>query len=502
MTDKMTSTITLSTILVVVSLLNISSCQKADSPVVVCYIASWSVYRKGQGKFSVEDIDPTLCTHLVYAFAGLNSTTNSIYSLDPHYDITNGAYRRAIALKKRNPSLQVTIAVGGWTEGSANYSAMARDVTKRKQFIDSVIAFIKEHKFDGLDLDWEYPGSRGGSKDDKENFVKLCKELRSVFDIFGWVLTAAVGAGKSTVDTAYDLPALSKELDYLHLMAYDYHGTWDGKTGHNAPLYPRDDEGAAERSLNVEFSVEYYLKQGVPPSKLVVGLPLYGRTFLLKDPTVPAIATLTTANGFQGPYTKEDGFLGFNEICEMQILEPNAWRVVWQKAHQAPYMFRDNKWVAYDDDNSLQLKVAFARSRATAGVMVWAVDTDDFRGNCGAGRFPLLRAINQALGKTPGDGSLSPGKPGVVDHDREGDNTLGFGKTTNHHHGHGHGHSDASSLTSFQSFAFFAIFCLFVQYLFRHTLPGNTGSVPQQYQKREDEQEDIPIIEAEDKKEK
>ena len=74
----------------VLLLFSAASCQKADSPVVVCYIASWSVYRKGQGKFSVEDIDPTLCTHLVYAFAGLNSTTNSIYSLDPHYDITNG----------------------------------------------------------------------------------------------------------------------------------------------------------------------------------------------------------------------------------------------------------------------------------------------------------------------------------------------------------------------------------------------------------------------------
>lgn len=45
------------------------------------------------------------------------------------------------------------------------------------------------------------------------------------------------------------------------------------------------------------------------------------------------------------------------QICEKQVSEPGLWRVVWQKAHQAPYMFRDNMWVSYDDDNSLGLKV-------------------------------------------------------------------------------------------------------------------------------------------------
>ncbi|KAF2343374.1 Glycoside hydrolase family 18 catalytic domain [Trinorchestia longiramus] len=65
-------------------------------------------------------------------------------------------------------------------------------------------------------------------------------------------------------------------------MAYDYHGKWDGVTGHNAPLYARDDEADPQRVLNVEFSVDYYINGGVPPSKLVLGLGLYGRTFLLK----------------------------------------------------------------------------------------------------------------------------------------------------------------------------------------------------------------------------
>jgi len=96
-------------------------------------------------------------------------------------------------------------------------------------------------------------------------------------------------------------------------MCYDYHGSWDKRTYHNAPL--RSEIG----NLSIEFSVDYYLSQGVSPNKLVLGLPLYGRTFLLNDSAVSGSGLLKDAQdkGFQGPYTKEDGFLGYNEVCEI-----------------------------------------------------------------------------------------------------------------------------------------------------------------------------------------
>lgn len=65
------------------------------------------------------------------------------------------------------------------------------------------------------------------------------------------MLTAALAAGKSTIETAYDIEELAEELDFIHIMAYDYHGKWDGRTGHNAPLYAREDEPDDEKSLNV-----------------------------------------------------------------------------------------------------------------------------------------------------------------------------------------------------------------------------------------------------------
>ncbi|KAI4467570.1 chitinase [Holotrichia oblita] len=217
--------------------------------VVVCYLGSWSAYRPGRGKFEIEDLDPSLFTHVIYSFAGLNSVTDTIRSLDSWQDLSDGnnGYNRLVRLKQKYPHLKVSIAIGGWNEGSESYSRLVADLAKRGRFINSVLDFLNKHKFDGLDLDWEYPGMRGGTPQDKTNFfllVKLrytltrtlfCKELRAAFNRFNYLLTAAFGAGKDTIDTAYDVRGLSKYLDFIHMMCYDYHGAGE-RTRANAPL--------------------------------------------------------------------------------------------------------------------------------------------------------------------------------------------------------------------------------------------------------------------------
>ena len=129
------------------------------------------------------------------------------------------------------------------------------------------------------------------------------------------MLTAAFGASKEIADSAYELSELSKLLDHVHLMCYDYYGSWGNQTYHNAPL--RSELG----NLSIEFSIDYFLSQGVSPDKLVLGLPLYGRTFLLNDTDQAGSGLLkaSQSKGFQGPFTKEDGFLGYNEVLNSCI---------------------------------------------------------------------------------------------------------------------------------------------------------------------------------------
>lgn len=89
-------------------------------------------------------------------------------------------YERFNDLKNRNRELKTLLAVGGWNAGSRAFSPMAGTIENRLLFMNSAIDFLRKYKFDGLDLDWEYPTRRGGRPEDKENFAKLVQVKKNV----------------------------------------------------------------------------------------------------------------------------------------------------------------------------------------------------------------------------------------------------------------------------------------------------------------------------------
>ncbi|CAL4094059.1 unnamed protein product [Meganyctiphanes norvegica] len=374
-------------------LLAASSCVAEDSK-VVCYYGSWAVYRPGRGKFSVEDINPSLCTHVIYAFAGLDSTTSEIKVLDPWNDLPDNygknAYGRFTGLKSQNPNLKTMLAIGGWNEGSVKYSKMASSSTTRSIFIKSVIKLMQENGFDGFDLDWEYPSNRGGSPQDKKNFALLVKELRKEFNSHGFLLSAAVGVGSDKIDTAYDVPALAQNLDFINLMTYDLHGSWESTSGHHTALRPTPEEVGNQRKLNLEWAVNRWIQLGAPAEKLVLGLASYGRTFTLLSSSKAGLGAPTTGPGSRGPLTRESGFLGYNEICS----STEGWKKTVNPLVGAPYASKGNQWVGYDDLESIKMKSQWGKSLGLGGAMLWSIETDDFHGLCGQGKFPILHTIN------------------------------------------------------------------------------------------------------------
>lgn len=274
-----------------------------------------------------------------------------------------------------------------------------------------------KYNFDGLDLDWEYPALRGGEPMDKENFVQLVKELKTDFNKYNLLLTSAIGAAKNTIDQAYSVKMLSRYLDYMHIMTYDYGGTWDKKITANAPLHSDD-------ALNVEFTIEYLLKMGASPDKLVLGIPFYGRTFVTE--LEGNFGDASNDIGFMGPYTRENGFMGYNEVCDILSNRTSQWTKSYDtNTQQGIAKFRDEvagqtKVVIYDSARSVAVKTRFAMRKALAGAMVWSVDTDDFLGECDTehdtyddfgetagvkltiprrinANYPLLRTINEAI---------------------------------------------------------------------------------------------------------
>ncbi|XP_021945877.1 chitinase-3-like protein 1 [Folsomia candida] len=368
---------------------------------LVCYYGSWAVYRPGDGKFDVEHMDPMLCTHLIYGFAGL-AQDGTLRILDDYNDLEEnwgrGAMRRFTNFKLVNPNLKVLLAIGGWNEGSIRYSDMALTQASRRRFIDSVTPFLDRYNFDGFDLDWEYPADRGGRPEDKANFALLCEEMRADFDTRGWLLTAAVSAGIPTIDKAYDVPSISRSLHFINVMTYDFHGGWESYTHHNSPMdaIPEVDTGN-NTWLNAKSAIDHWITRGCPPEKLILGMGTYGRGWTLNDASENGFYAPANQPIEAGPYTREPGIWGFNEVLEKFAQEPGQWTIVRNEFVAAPYAFNQRKWISYDDVESINGRVSYVLDKGLGGGMFWSIETDDFHGLYSSEAFPLLKTARRGL---------------------------------------------------------------------------------------------------------
>ncbi|RNA08689.1 acidic mammalian chitinase-like [Brachionus plicatilis] len=382
--------------------------EKDQSYKIVCYYTNWAQYRPKPASYFPEDIDPHLCTHIIFAFAKINdqSELEAFEWNDESTEWAPGMYKRTIDLKKKNKNLKILIAVGGWNHGSLLFSNMVSDEFKRKNFITKTVEFLTKNEFDGFDLDWEYPANRDTEDrpDDKIYFTILCKELKAAFKPHNLILTAAVAAGEKYIRSAYELDEIHKYLDFINIMAYDMHGGWDNVTGHNAPLYAHQFD--RDPGLNVDFAVKLWLEH-VPANKLVLGLSAYGRSFKLKEgfESCPLTDTPVISGGSDGKYSREAGFLTYFETCE-KILK-NDWKYIWNEEQKVPFAYSNEittssaapiEWVGFDDVKSIEVKVEYIIKHKLGGGMLWSLDMDDFTGTfCNQGKYPILTTVNVLL---------------------------------------------------------------------------------------------------------
>ncbi|KAJ8679940.1 hypothetical protein QAD02_015727 [Eretmocerus hayati] len=382
---------------------------------VACYFQSWAIYRNGDGVFQIQDIKPEHCTHLIYAFAGLNESTYEIKSRDKWADLKdhNGkdGYNELTKLKYRYEGLKVSLAIGGWNEDSRHYSEMAKNPKYRKRFVESVVHFLRAYNFDGLDFDWEFPNDRGGAEYDRYNFVELLKELRAAFLPHRLGLTAAISADLQKMEHRYDIRRMAEYLDHIHVMTYDYHVLEGRVIMPNAPLDKVND------------TLTYLTSLGVRPNKFILGLPTYGRGYILVNPlrshAENPMGKRSQEASWSGPYNNKPGFFGYNEICKA-ILPDAKWTQKWDNLSSTPYAMLDMKVLVYDDIRSIRSKVEVAMKLGLGGVMIWSIDTDDFRGDCAPQeirnqpegpiknyQYPLVQAITSALERDTNVGTTS-----------------------------------------------------------------------------------------------
>lgn len=289
------------------------------------------------GRKNIPDAD--MFSHLVYAFAEFNDNCDGLVVPTPE------KLRAMSDLKDSNPELQVILGVGGYKR--EGFSEMARDSRKRKAFVRSVRDIMAEYNLDGVDLDWEFPTTEAGghtaAPDDDKNYVKVVRELRKALGKKKWIsFYSNNGAG------FIDLKGMVPYVTYVNVSGYNLSVPAEGsRSYHQSPLY----SSAATGGWCVMKSVERHIEKGVPPEKILIGIPFFGRG---KDP-FPS-------------YVECKSFDKYDATAELH----------WDDDAQAPYYAdrEGNLVMGFDDDRSIKAKFDFIRTNRLPGVFIWNYDSD------------------------------------------------------------------------------------------------------------------------------
>ena len=300
-----------------------------DSKVVVAYVTSWSEVMP----------DPQYMTHINYAFGHVNESFNGV-KIDNEERL-----RQIVDLRKQKPELKVLLSIGGW--GSGRFSEMAANDEYRRAFAADCDRVVKEFALDGIDIDWEYPTSSmaniSSSPDDTENFTLLMQDIRAAIGNEKELTLATVASARYI-----DFKAILPSVDFVNIMAYDMASA----PKHHSALYPSGHSG----DITSDGAVTAHLKAGVPLSKLVMGMPFYGRG--------------------------GDGYPSFQDYNKVGNTD-TQYTEKWDEVAQVPYLADKNDTLVFGFENprSLAIKCQYILDKDLLGGMYWDYSGDNEQGD-------------------------------------------------------------------------------------------------------------------------
>ncbi|WP_298652083.1 glycoside hydrolase family 18 protein [uncultured Proteiniphilum sp.] len=299
--------------------------------------------------------DARKLTHLMIAFGKIDGVLIRTEHL--------AGLEKIALLKKWNPSLHILLSLVGAKPDS--FSRVSAEEETRRRFAVSCWETVRRFDIDGVDLDWEYPccpeNFIEASPRDKENFTLLCEAIRKEFERRGeWklLLTIAAGAGQYYVENT-QMEKVSRYLDFVFLMTYDFRCGFHTLTGHHTNLYTST--GDLYRT-SADAAVRLFLGSGVPASKIAIGGAMYSRMWTGVPDRNHGFLQPTEGSGKYGPVYSD---------LKADYINRNGYERFWDDEAKAPYLFNGNTFISYDDPQSLQCKCKYIKQHNLAGIFYW-----------------------------------------------------------------------------------------------------------------------------------
>jgi len=320
--------------------------------IIVGYYPIWAA----ENLLPCDKIDFTSITHISIAF--YLPSKNNFYEIEQ-------CIKKIIKVSLEK-NVRILISIGGGNKRETfHLKQIIKNKFNRSNFIKKIMDFICKNLIDGIDIDWEYPES----KIDSIKYIRFVKEFRIALDKIGknkfgenYYLSIACPPIEH-YGKWFDIKNMQKYIDKFHIMTYDYYTNYSLIAGHNSPLFYGNNGKSKDY---FEWTIKYWLiNKKMEKSKLLAGLPFYGRKF----------------SNVKFPYDKNTPSKNENAIIFRDIIlnySNKEWVYFWDIKRQVPYKYNKLKKsiIFYDDEMSINKKCEYVIKNNLSGVIIWALGQD------------------------------------------------------------------------------------------------------------------------------
>ena len=344
---------------------------------------------------SLSDIKPVFAYVYSTSFKGFTDTAKETLDVvnisfgrvtdDGLVDLSELKFIEEI-MQIRKTGTRVVLCIGGYGSSCKQFSDAASTAAGRTKLAQSILEAVQTYHFDGVDIDWEYPGYETGRDVtvDRPNFTAMMAQIANTLKSVNpdYLVTSAVPGGPWGVDR-YDVSNLNDILDYIHLMTYDFHTS--AKAAHHTALYSSSNTASG---CSVVDTIKVYKERGASVEKLVVGVAFYGRVYTLSGPA-------TTAKGVGSTNVANSGsHITYTDIIRKYYNDPQVKaRMIYYYDTKscAPTIYDPATYtvISFDDPNSIDAKCQYVWNYDLAGLMYWENGEDN--------TDILLKAINKGM---------------------------------------------------------------------------------------------------------